>query len=96
MVPSLKNWELFFENEDWSLLKAKVLVHLENYLRSSPFELYGCNYKFFEAYLLSGKFSNFYKIFKTQKGKLIIGQKPINTMPFQMVPSIVGYSEFRH
>ena len=96
MVPILKNWELLVENEDWSLLKAKVLAHLENCLRSSPFELYGRNNKFFEAYLLSGKFSNLYKILKTQKGKLIIGQKPTNAMPFQMVPSIVGYSEFRH
>ena len=96
MVPILKNWELLVENEDWSLLKAKVLAHLENCLRSSPFELYGHNNKFCEAYLLSGKFSNLYKILKTQKGKLIIGQKPKNAMPFQMVPSIVGYSEFRH
>ena len=96
MVPILKNWELLVENEDRSHLKAKVLVHLENCLRSSPFELYGHNNKFCEAYLLSGKFSNLYKILKTQKGKLIIGQKPTNTMPFQMVPSIGRYSEFPH
>ena len=56
MVPILKNWELLVENEDWSLLKAKVLAHLENCLRSSPFELYGRNNEFFEANLLSGKF----------------------------------------
>ena len=36
MVPILKNCELLVENEDWSLLKAKVLAHLENCLRSSP------------------------------------------------------------
>ena len=96
MVPILKNWELLIENEYWSHLKAKVLAHLENCLRSSPFELYGRNNEFFEAYLLSGKFSNLYKIPKTQKGKLIIGQKPTNALPFQTVPSIVGYLEFRH
>ena len=88
MVPILKNWELLVENEDWSHLKAKVLAHLENFLRSSPFELYVRSDKFYEAYLLSGKFSNLYKILKTQKGKLIIGQKPTILMPFQMVPSI--------
>ena len=56
MVQILKNWELLVENEDWSLLKAKVLAHLKNCLRSSPFELYGRNNEFFEANLLSGKF----------------------------------------
>ena len=96
MVPILKNWELFVEKEYWSHLKAKVLAHLKNCLRSSPFELYGRNDKFCEAYLVSGKFSNPYKISKTQKGKLIIGQKPTNAMPFQMVPSIGRYSEFCH
>ena len=96
MIPILKNWEHLVENEEWSHLKSKVLAHLESCLRSSPFELHVRNHKFCEAYLLSGKFPSVYKILKTQKGKLIIGQKPTNAMPFQMVPSIVGYSEFRH
>ena len=69
MVPNLKNWELLVENEDWSLLKAKVLAHLINCLRSSPFELYGRSDNVYETCLFSRNFSNLNKIFKTQKGQ---------------------------
>ena len=96
MVLILKNWELLVENEDWSLLKAKVLGHLENCLRSSPFELYGRSDNVYEPYLFSRNFSNLNKIFKTQKGKPILGQKLQNVMPFQMVPCMGAYSEFHH
>ena len=96
MVPILKNWELLVENEDWSLLKAKVLAHLENCLKSSPFELYGRSDYIYETCLFSGNFSNLNKIFKTQKGKPIISQKLSNIIPFQMIPCMGAYSEFHH
>ena len=41
-------------------------------LRSAPFELYGHNNKFCETTLFSGKISNLNKIFKTQKGQLLL------------------------
>ena len=91
MVPILKNWELLVENEDWSLLKAKVLNHMEYGLRSAPFESYGHNDKFCETTLFSGKFSYLNKILKTQKRQLLIGQKLSKVRPFQEVPSMVSF-----
>ena len=50
----------------------------------------------YETCLFSRNFSNLNKIFKTQKGKPILGQKLPNIMPFQMVPCMGAYSEFHH
>ena len=72
------------------------MAHVGNGQKSSPFELYGHSDHVYETYLFSGNFSNFNKIFKTQKGKPIIGQKLPNIMPFQMVPCMGAYSEFHH
>ena len=63
---------------------------------SSPFELYGRSDQVCETYLLSEKFSNLNKIFKTQKGKPILGQKLQNIMTFQMVPCMGANLEFHH
>ena len=79
-----------------ALLKAKVLTHMGNGQKSSPFELYGRSDNVYETYLFSRNFSNLNKIFKTQKGKPIIGQKLPNMMPFQMVPCMGAYLEFHH
>ena len=72
------------------------MAHMGNGQKSSPFELYGRGDHICETYLLSENFSNLNKIFKTQKGKPILGQKPPNVMPFQVVPGIGAYLEFHH
>ena len=96
MVPTRQNLELLILGQYWALLKAKVLAHVGNGLKSSPFELYGRSDYICETYLFSGNFSNLNKIFKTQKGKPIIGQKLPNIMPFQMVPHMGACAEFHH
>ena len=73
-------------------MKAKVMTHLENGQRSSPFELYRRSDQVCETYSFSGNFSNLNKILKTQTGKLIIGQKPTHARSFQMSPCIGVYS----
>ena len=72
-------------------MRAKVLAHMEYGVRSAPFELYGYNDKVCETYLLSEKFSNLNKNFKTQKGQLLLGQKLSKVRPFQEVPSMVSF-----
>ena len=73
-----------------------MLAHIGNGLKSSPFELYGRSDYICETCLFSGNFSNLNRIFKTQKGKPIIGLKLPNIMPFQMVPCMGAYSDLHH
>ena len=96
MVPARRNLELLIIGQNWACLKAKVLAHIGNGQKSSPFELYGRSDNVYETCLFSRNFSNLNKIFKTQKGKPILGQKLPNIMPFQMVPCMGAYSEFHH
>ena len=96
MVPARRNLELLIIGQNWARLKAKVLAHIGNGQKSSPFELYGRSDNVYETCLFSRNFSNLNKIFKTQKGKPILGQKLPNIMPFQMVPCMGAYSEFHH
>ena len=96
MVPARRNLELLIIGQNWARLKAKVLAHIENDQKSSPFELYGRSDNVYETCLFSRKISNLNKSFKTQKGKPILGQKLPNIMPIQMVPCMGAYSEFHH
>ena len=72
------------------------MTHMENGQRSFPFVLYGRSDQVFKTYLFSENSSNLNKIFKTQKGKLIIGQKPTHARIFQMVTCTGVYLKFRH
>ena len=58
MVPTKQNLELLISGQYWALLKAKVLAHIGNSLKSSPFELYGRSDYIYETCLFSGNFSN--------------------------------------
>ena len=74
MVPARRNLELLIIGQNWACLKDKVLAHIGNDQKSSPFELYVRSDNVYKTYLFSRNFSNLNKIFKTQKGKLILGQ----------------------
>ena len=91
MVPARQSLELLIIGQNWARLKAKVLAHIGNSQKSSPFELYGCSDNVYETYLFSRNFSNLNKIFKTQKGQLLLGQKLSKVRPFQELPSMVSF-----